>query len=81
MFNNLDWIIEATSSNTAYTLRAYALALQDIRLRSQRRICWNRYTKLALGRKIIFSKPGDTFGTTVNSAPIISFLLVLFLIF
>jgi len=31
---------DATSPNTAYTLRAYAFAL-----RSQRRICWGRYLK------------------------------------
>ena len=32
--------------NTAYTLRADALALRDIApFRSQRRICWERYTQ------------------------------------
>ena len=41
----------ATSDNTAYTLRANALALRDIPTSSGRRICWNRYLPLRIGGK------------------------------
>jgi len=51
--NEKDIFYYATSPNTAYTLRANALTLRGhYFLRSQPRICWERYAKSASERQL-----------------------------